>query len=759
MTSNSTESSIEEETTHQNPFSSDRDSEKGTDSFSLFRFVKDKVSNISSSSSSIQNQRKRRSEDVITLSPGLTRNRTYERPRSLSDVVGAEKFVFRTLRQTRKTSVQLDVLLCEKMTPDEFDRWLDEQYLSRLRCCFSAQSGLLVKGERRNSLEVSIASLEELFEILVLPLSASLFKCFDRMEFEMVFLCTYEMFVSPEILFSNLYDAYVKLPSSFTCLDTDVKKSVLSFLEKLTKMDYHRFDSDLKLAISDLLCAAKEEFPIFSEKRLFGTGNQRNRKKNSKIPRSIIPNDTADILKITDIHLKEMARQLTLKEESLFKNVRRIELLNGEYSDKTKAPNLTLLMEHQQKIVSWVRTEILRRGNASSRTQIISYFLRVANELYLMKNYSTFSQVILALNSTEIQKLKRSWSKEQRESLNNFLTFLYEDRYKDYLSEVESMNEETSFIPMLSYICDMTTKLNEVLHTKVGEKINWNKMKSHFTIMKKGGMMKNSSAYSFAEVEVIQEFLERAEVWEDEDLRWRVACSLEESDKNYEVLNVSDLWENIEFNEAEWEFLYRNAVKEKYKKGEIIIHENSEMRKLYQIKTGQVRELEGNQEIRILGEFTVMGFNAYLNPFSGYTSKHTFIAATDVCLFSFKSSEILSLCEVNTHFSGSFNRWVALQLMSDSIRFPPPDFWKDVPTTQFERVFGVEDEIIEFEVPCHAQYKNNEGTGNLICTQNYLSFIADDETFSFLREFEDAITIKQQSTEITVIALSDTQVK
>eukprot|EP01129_Flabellula_baltica_P014726 TRINITY_DN713_c0_g1_i2.p1 TRINITY_DN713_c0_g1~~TRINITY_DN713_c0_g1_i2.p1 ORF type:complete len:740 (-),score=149.84 TRINITY_DN713_c0_g1_i2:1473-3692(-) len=719
------EGSLEDEAIVSASFGSD--SEKGNDSIdSLLKFVKDKVGSISGRSVDAK-KRKRRSEDVIGIpKKRVSQRKSQGRTRSDSDasayrrnypLVPRKRYYGPPLREIEDEDRKH--LFCEKMTPEEFDKWLDDHNLTRLKSSFDSKNDLFTLSERRNVLEVSGAKLEELLELLFLPKTASLFNCFDRESFISIFLCTYELFTTDENLFSELYDIYMNIPASFTCSDIDTKDSILSFLERLMKLDYQYFNETLKMDIHHFLSMTKSDFPIYSLRNMFSTELLRKRNVTED---PIIPLKISN-LTLEDIHYRELARQLTLKEQQLFEKVRRQELMKVNSPN----PNLSSLLDHHNKIVSWVKTEILRRGKADSRKRLISLFLKAANELYTMKNYSTLSQVILALGSTEIQKLKRSWTEELTETKNFFHSLLFADRYNLYLSEIETIDEESSFIPLVSYVCEMATKLNEVVKTfKKCKKVNWNKMKSLHTIMTKGGMMKKFVPFQLEEVPIIQQFLKEAEVWEEGDLMWKIACSLEEFDKEYDLLNTNNLWDNIEFNDEEWEFLYMNATKEKYKKGEIIIHENSEMKKLYQIKSGEVQVMKGKQVVKEMGENMVMGFSSYLNPFCGHTSQHTYIAASNVCVYTFLSSEVLSLCEQETHFSKAVNHWIALQLFSDSFHVSPPVLKR--PASTFEEEFGIEDEEISYESPCHVRFKNQEDNGIIICTQNYVSFIS--ESFS-----------------------------
>eukprot|EP01129_Flabellula_baltica_P010087 TRINITY_DN421_c0_g1_i5.p1 TRINITY_DN421_c0_g1~~TRINITY_DN421_c0_g1_i5.p1 ORF type:complete len:903 (-),score=155.19 TRINITY_DN421_c0_g1_i5:348-3056(-) len=624
-------------------------------------------------------------------------------------------------------------LQSETMEEEKFYQWLEDNNLQRFKQYFRSDSGeLFEKGLRKNSIGVSSATIEELFQILFLPQYAALFKFFDREVFVKEFICCYLLFATPEEVFARIKENYTNIPFSISGLDIDQKNTYLFFLEEWIQVDFHRsFSKELQQDVNKFLNGIKLEMPVISSKIRCLT--ELVRKK--MIPEeSLVPTEITSVL---DINTKEIARQLTLQEQLLFKCVSRLEILNGIYN-KEKSPNIAILLKHQRKIDNWVRTEILRRGDSNSRSILISYFIRVAQELYLIKNYSTLTQIILALDSFEIQKLKRSWSEESAKGFHSLKSFIYDDRYNAYLCEIESIDSETCFLPLISYACEMTMKLHEVLDSYDGDKINWRKIKSHANIIEKAGLLRDIPLYTFDVVHPICSYIEQAEVWENEELRWIIASALEKKDFNF-IANTQDLWKKTrELDATDWEALYLNANKIKYKPGETIIHQNAEVRRIYQIKSGTVAMMKDGEIVKQIGENVFIGLDSYLHPTEVNHSNFKYVAFNECTLHKFKPSDLFGLMDEHPKALKMLNQWIGLQLVTDFDDIVP-QFSRRNQISKFERAFDISDEAILYETPCKFKHKTHRSSGLLMCTQNYLSYISKDfgRKFQFIRPYED----------------------
>lgn len=86
-------------------------------------------------------------------------------------------------------------------------------------------------------------------------------------------------------------------------------------------------------------------------------------------------------------------------------------IVNDEYYDKNKGVNLVIARFNL--VVNWIISEILLTTSEDERIEIISRMIHVAYHSYEMQNFATLMQVILALTSEKVSKLKATWQRLQ----------------------------------------------------------------------------------------------------------------------------------------------------------------------------------------------------------------------------------------------------------------------------------------------------------------------------------------------------------
>lgn len=78
----------------------------------------------------------------------------------------------------------------------------------------------------------------------------------------------------------------------------------------------------------------------------------------------------------------------------------------------TRLGGVELIISRFNLVVNWVKSEILLTWSIQQRMETISRFIHIAYQCRQnLKNYATMMQIILALGSPIIQKLKTTWSK------------------------------------------------------------------------------------------------------------------------------------------------------------------------------------------------------------------------------------------------------------------------------------------------------------------------------------------------------------
>ncbi|QEL59942.1 hypothetical protein CJJ09_002029 [Candidozyma auris] len=84
-------------------------------------------------------------------------------------------------------------------------------------------------------------------------------------------------------------------------------------------------------------------------------------------------------------------------------------IVNESYYTQNKGVNLVIARFNL--MVNWIISEILLTTEESERIAIMSRFIHVAHHSQILQNFSTLMQIILALTSEKISKLRETWKK------------------------------------------------------------------------------------------------------------------------------------------------------------------------------------------------------------------------------------------------------------------------------------------------------------------------------------------------------------
>lgn len=121
-----------------------------------------------------------------------------------------------------------------------------------------------------------------------------------------------------------------------------------------------------------------------------------------------------------------IAYQITLIEAAIFSAIPPHALL--EHSSKNPHPRIVASTDFFNYITRCIEHSILLPQEASSRAQLIHYWIKVASRCFDVNNYQTLKAIISALNTPPVQRLKRTWayipkkSSTKLEALNELMS-------------------------------------------------------------------------------------------------------------------------------------------------------------------------------------------------------------------------------------------------------------------------------------------------------------------------------------------------
>ena len=113
---------------------------------------------------------------------------------------------------------------------------------------------------------------------------------------------------------------------------------------------------------------------------------------------------------------EEVAEQICLLECDLFSALQVKEFFNQGWNKGTNeqkdaaAPNIRLMIQVSNQIITWVAYEILRQPNTAARAKAISRAIQLAQALFDRKNFNGLKEVTAGLALSAIQRLKKSWA-------------------------------------------------------------------------------------------------------------------------------------------------------------------------------------------------------------------------------------------------------------------------------------------------------------------------------------------------------------
>ena len=110
--------------------------------------------------------------------------------------------------------------------------------------------------------------------------------------------------------------------------------------------------------------------------------------------------------------LLRLAQQLALYEQQLFCAVRPCELQRLAFAraDKAaRAPHVHALIVHFNRMSRWVCAAIVREVDRARRAQALRLFIELARACLELRNFNGLLEVVAALNSAAVHRLKQTW--------------------------------------------------------------------------------------------------------------------------------------------------------------------------------------------------------------------------------------------------------------------------------------------------------------------------------------------------------------
>ena len=131
----------------------------------------------------------------------------------------------------------------------------------------------------------------------------------------------------------------------------------------------------------------------------------------------------------------ELARQFTIKEIDIFCSIMPEELLGSEWTRNSgiNAVNVRAMSILSTTLSNLVTDTVLQYEDIKKRGTIIKHWIKVAHKCLELKNYSSLMAITCSLNSSTIERLKRTWamvSSKHKNMLKDLQTIV--EPYKNF---------------------------------------------------------------------------------------------------------------------------------------------------------------------------------------------------------------------------------------------------------------------------------------------------------------------------------------
>lgn len=137
-----------------------------------------------------------------------------------------------------------------------------------------------------------------------------------------------------------------------------------------------------------------------------------------------------------------IAYQITLIESAIFNAIPPLALL--EHSSKHPHPRIVASTDFFNYITRCIEHAILLPQEASSRAQLVHYWIKVASRCFDVNNYQTLKAIISALNTPPVQRLKRTWAYIPKKSTTKL------DTLNELMSEANNYGQYREHMGMVS---------------------------------------------------------------------------------------------------------------------------------------------------------------------------------------------------------------------------------------------------------------------------------------------------------------------
>jgi len=347
----------------------------------------------------------------------------------------------------------------------------------------------------------------------------------------------------------------------------------------------------------------------------------------------------------------------------------------------SQAPNLHKFISHTNRMAAWVVTEILKLTDRHQTSETISKFIRIGKELSELRNFAGVMNVLTALHSGCIGRLKSAWEQVPKREISDFEELTEElsvlGHYKKYRETLKDLPVSVPCIPLIPVTCSDLNGFSEVLENFTQEGwINWDKhskVAAHIWSVKR--FMR--ARYIFRPVEIIQDYINSSEIWEGEKPLAAIAKirdsmdipiipTIDSSDdKKLKLKKTNE--RSVKMTDRDWQLLNAGALTTLYGASETVLPMGIENRHIFRIKKGSVRVVkkieEKNVTVARMYERDMFGEISMLLRVDKAKTTAAIIADQETHILKYQIEFVIKVCLQEPNLSEKLNKILVLNLV------------------------------------------------------------------------------------------------
>jgi len=177
------------------------------------------------------------------------------------------------------------------------------------------------------------------------------------------------------------------------------------------------------------------------------------------------------------------------------------------------------MIHTSNRVCRWIETEILCESNPKIRATILGHFIRVAQACFKLNNYNAVMEMLSALGSSSIYRMKKTWGllpNKLATTFDELKSLMSPDKsFKHYRSSLKQSNPPA--IPYLGLFLQDLTFIEEGNADLIGTEVNFTKRQKTGTIIVSIRLYQQKP-YALEAVPDMVQYLLGAEHLEDSEL-------------------------------------------------------------------------------------------------------------------------------------------------------------------------------------------------------------------------------------------------